>query len=283
MRSITTTTSVSVAMLLVAAVAYFPSAALAWTCTPIKPGCACQTPAALTCTDLATMRQDIVNAMNSFAPGPGASPLARFKGGIVRLAFHDASEYNATAADAFADGSPLYRADGCVDLNHPGNAGLQPTIAALDALWAPKHCAKISRADFWFFAAKVVIEESTPYIQADSSIFRIGNFSIPFHTGRVDRVSCPTVAPTTSLPGAEGGADEIRRTLMDNLGLDVQHTVALLGAHALGGTSAANSGYSGHWTMNPDLFTTQFFQGLLIWAFDAKAMPLPGNSEAQGG
>jgi hypothetical protein len=61
---------------------------------------------------------------------------------------------------------------------------------------------------------------------------------------------------------------------MDNLGLDVQHTVAFLGAHALGG--ASGSGFAGKWTINPDMFTTQFFQGLLTWAFDATPMPRPG-------
>jgi hypothetical protein len=208
------------------------------------------------------------------SPPPGFASQARFRGGIVRLAFHDAAEYNATASDTFADGSPKYRMDGCVDGNFPGNRGLAPAIAALDTIWAPKHCAKISRADFWFFAAKVVIEEATPYVQAGSSQFHIGNFSIPFFTGRVDRASCPTVASATSLPNADGGADEIKRTLMDNLGLDVQHTVAFLGAHALGG--ASGSGFAGKWTINPDMFTTQFFQGLLTWAFDATPMPRPG-------
>jgi hypothetical protein len=249
-----------------------------WTCTPVIAGCACETPTTLTCANLASMRADIKAAMKG-APPPGFASQARFRGGIVRLAFHDASEYNASASDAFADGSPKYRSDGCVDGNFPGNGGLEPTIAALNALWAPKHCAKISRADFWFFAAKVVVEEAAPYVQGNSAQFRIGNFSIPFFTGRVDRASCPTVASTSSLPDAEGGADEIKRTLMDNLGLDVQHTVAILGAHSLGG--AAASGYAGHWTINPDMFTTQFFQGMLIWAFDAAPMQRPGQTTQQ--
>jgi hypothetical protein len=243
-----------------------------WTCTPIKPGCVCKTPASISCNDLQSMRNDLIAAMNSFPAGSVA--LGRFKGGIVRLAFHDAAEFSRTAAP-FADGSPVFRADGCVDLAHPGNAGLSSPIAALDTIWS-KHCSKISRADFWYYAAKVVIEESTPYIRVGDPAFRIKNFSIPFFAGRIDRTKCKTVA-STMLPGAEGSHDEIKRTMIDNLGFDVQHTTALLGAHCLGGASPANSGYKGRWVFNPDLFTTQYFQSLLLWGFDKTPMKAPSG------
>jgi hypothetical protein len=243
-----------------------------WTCTPIKPGCVCRTPASISCNDLQAIRNDLIAAMNSFPAGSVA--LGRFKGGIVRLAFHDAAEFSRTAAP-FADGSPVFRADGCVDLAHPGNAGLSSPIAALDTIWS-KHCSKISRADFWYYAAKVVIEESTPYIRVGDPAFRIKNFSIPFFAGRIDRTKCKTVA-STMLPGAEGSHDEIKRTMIDNLGFDVQHTTALLGAHCLGGASPANSGYSGRWVFNPDLFTTQYFQSLLLWGFDKTPMKAPSG------
>jgi hypothetical protein len=121
-----------------------------WTCTPIKRGCVCQTPASISCSDLQSMRNDLIAAMNSFPAGSVA--LGRFKGGIVRLAFHDAAEFSRSAAP-FADGSPVFRSDGCVDLAHPGNAGLSSPIAALDTIWS-KHCGKINRADFWYYAAK---------------------------------------------------------------------------------------------------------------------------------
>jgi hypothetical protein len=246
-----------------------------WTCTPIKPGCVCKTPASISCNDLQSIRSDLIEAMDAFPDGSVA--LGRFKGGIVRLAFHDAAEFSRTAAP-FADGSPVFRSDGCVDLAHPGNAGLSSPIAALDTIWA-KHCSKISRADFWYYAAKVVIEESTPYIRVGDPSFRIKNFSIPFFAGRVDRTTCETVA-STMLPGAEGGHDEIKRTMIDNLGLDVQHTTALLGAHCLGGASPASSGYSGRWGFDPHLFTTQYFQSLLRWGFDKTPMKHATTGEA---
>ena len=107
------------------------------------------------------------------------------------------------------------------------------------------------------------------------------NFTITFYTGRVDRVNCTRPASGNPLPDAEGGSQEIVRTLMSNLGFDVEHTVALMGAHTLGGANA--SGYNGTWKDRPDLFTTQFFKELLVqsWVRGPMRNPTTGKATLQ--
>ncbi len=258
------------------------------TCEPIYPQCTCRTLSNISCAQLSSIYTSISNAINALRPNasalqadPNAATLkvGRFVGGIVRLAFHDAVEYDPALG---------LRADGCVDVARAGNRGLLRVVTALDPLWLP-YCSVMSRADFWHYAAKVAIETACPYVPeiaaalfAPVTLGTLSGYAIPFRAGRLDRRAC---AATAALPNAEGGVAELQVSMMDRLGLGVEQLVALLGAHTLGGASAENSGYNGTWTDRPDLFTTEYYKNLLVWllAAHARADPVTGAALQQWG
>ena len=250
-------------------------------CTPLQPGCTCQT-VALSCDTLHAIRHAVAKKVWGLrVPGATteelqassdalkASParLSRdageFVGGVVRLAFHDAAEFDPHSGDSL-------RADGCIDLANTGNAGLEPIIEAVDELWMP-FCSEISRADFWALAAKTAIEESTPYVgseygrnvnlagcdlstgdgcthgeQGRRTLLRgdavLDDFVLPFRYGRIDVPACGVPA-AGRLPDSESGPAEIEEKIMSKFGLDARRAVALMGAHTLGRCDVNNSGY----------------------------------------
>ena len=159
-------------------------------------------------------------------------------GGIVRLSFHDAGEFDQTTADALGP-------DGCVDLTKGDNAGLAAVIADLDGMWAP-FCDIISKADFWVLAAKVSVE-----------VTAVMDYEVPFRYGRTTAAECGYDGDR--LPAAEGGAEEIERVFVTAMGLTFRDAVALLGAHTLGRLETENSGFEGAWTNNPDTFDNNYF------------------------
>jgi len=230
-------------------------------CTPIYSQCTCQTEY-LSCADV----NEIYTAISIFIDHKRDSikkenpeaiyELGRILGGIVHLVWHDAVEYNPSTFNV--DG---LNSDGCVDKL---TVDLEAAIELWDPIWL-EWCSKISRADFWYLAAKVAIETSTPYVVQDSYSpahdFAHDHYWIPFNYGRKDKLSCP-LAPGTILPAAEGDASNIKTAIMNKFGLDSGHTVALIGAHTLGGASQKALGYDGIWTSRPDQFDNSYFQAL---------------------
>ena len=97
------------------------TAALVEACVPIYPGCVCST-TNFTCSDYASIRQMFVNEFAANLPYNATTiksdparysyKAGRFKGGIVRLAFHDASEYNCSDPDVF--GRPGFEQTGAL-------------------------------------------------------------------------------------------------------------------------------------------------------------------------
>jgi catalase (peroxidase I) len=122
-----------------------------------------------------------------------------------------------------------HNTEGCVDSNNPDNAGLDEVVAEIDLLWRP-FCSFLSKADFWVLAAKVAVE-----VTATAPI------TIPFRFGRTTAATCVDGV----LPGAQAGISEIQRVMVDQMGLTMRESVALLGAHTLGRFEARNSGFEG--------------------------------------
>ena len=285
--------------------------AVAHACTPIYPQCVCQT-TALSCDTIYQVRLAIAKKVWSLrVPGSTTVELTasmealkadpahlstdagNFVGGLVRLAFHDAAEFDPRSADSL-------RADGCVDLSQPGNAGLQAVIEQMDELWMP-FCGKMSRADFWVLAAKTAIEESTSYVPSEfgrnvnqagcniktgvgcdhgsrrRQLIRgdsvLSDFVLPFRYGRKDVETC--AAPAARLPSNEAPPTEIEDKIMTKFGLDARHAVALMGAHTLGRCDVNNSGYNSTWKDRPDLFTTAYFKLLKVGRWQRRAMRDP--------
>jgi catalase (peroxidase I) len=181
---------------------------------------------------------------------------SQFYGVVVRLAFHDAGEFNQNTDDALGS-------DGCLS-NSGSNYGLTESDGlvntVIESMWQ-NVCGSISRADFWVLLAKIVLEESDPTHQ----------ISIPFQYGRVDSVSCEDGAGR--LPGAQAGKPEFERVFVDQMGLTLSEGVTLLGAHTLGHVHPEFSGYgysrrtkgdltTNAWDYTPHQFDNQYFKVL---------------------
>eukprot|EP00930_Biecheleria_cincta_P086016 TRINITY_DN75386_c0_g1_i1.p1 TRINITY_DN75386_c0_g1~~TRINITY_DN75386_c0_g1_i1.p1 ORF type:complete len:514 (-),score=72.00 TRINITY_DN75386_c0_g1_i1:4-1545(-) len=277
-------------------------------CTPIYPQCICRTEN-LTCETIEAIRltfakrvwglrvpgnttEELTAAMDALKADPAHKSVdaANFVGGVVRLAWHDAAEYDPESADTL-------RPDGCVNLADNSNAGLDVVIAELDTLWLP-FCDKISRADFWVLAAKTVIEESTSYVPSQfgrnvnavdggshgsrrllKGEAILDGFVLPFRYGRQDVSSC-SVSGKARLPSAEKGATQIQTYIMQKFNLNARHAVALLGAHTLGRCDVNISGYNSTWKDRGDLFTTAYFKYLLVGQWKREQMVDPRSGQA---
>eukprot|EP00035_Acanthoeca_spectabilis_P032956 m.21353 g.21353 ORF g.21353 m.21353 type:complete len:485 (+) comp5679_c0_seq1:195-1649(+) len=166
-------------------------------------------------------------------------------GAAVRLAFHDAGEFDVNAADNFG-------VDGCVDLSRSDNNGLTEIIGQLETVRAP-FCHFVSRADFWVLAAKVAVE-----IRAN-----VNGYTVPFRFGRSDAASCQLPAGPGRLPSAQGGDEEITRVFVNQMQLTFRDAAALIGAHTLGRTQTANSGFNGPWNDESGVFSNEYYRELL--------------------
>jgi hypothetical protein len=177
-------------------------------------------------------------------------------GGVVRLAFHDAGSFDGSTGGA----------DGCVDLAHVSNRGLQPVIASLESI-VQAVSGTLSRADVWALAATVAIEAA-------------GGPQLTFRFGRIDSASCSGHGPRH--PDAEGNHVSIRADMVDRLGFSERAVSALMGAHVLGRAVTTNSGYNGAWVRQADRFTNRYFRDLLVVPWNRRALPdFEGSSRTQ--
>ena len=164
-------------------------------------------------------------------------------GGLVRLSFHDAG----TWSQSELNGGP----DGCILLTEPDNGGIAEIIAGIEDLYI-EWSDRISRADFWALAANAAIIEATPAgAIAD----------VPFRWGRVDAASCEF--DQGRLPDSEQGYNHVMDWAVDQLGLTMRDVVALMGAHTLGRTDPANSGYDGPWVNDEAVFDNRYYDDMI--------------------
>jgi len=169
-----------------------------------------------------------------------------FFGGLVRLAFHDAGTYVAATNS--------YGPVGCLNYSEPGNGGLHPVENMLEPVYQQVK-SLVSRADFWVIAAYTAVQDA-------------GGPMMPFKSGRVDCTSATFFKPAGLLPSPEGDWTSVSATFVTRMGLTIQDTVALMGAHVLGRAQLQNSGYEFAWVTAPNKFTNAFFRDLMTqqWA-----------------
>ena len=199
-------------------------------------------------------------AVSSFANN---IDLAHFYGASLRLAFHDAGEVDITKTD-------LLGPDGCLQTINTDNAGLieiaSPVFATIEPMWQ-QVCDKITRADFWALLGKAVVEKSAG-----------AGISINYQYGRKDNAVC--TAGAGRLPSAQGGSSTISQVFVTQMGLTLDDTVTLIGAHTLGHVHTENSGYglpnaaanilTNAWDSTPTVFDNQYYKSLLNVAWDWK-------------
>ena len=99
--------------------------------------------------------------------------------------------------------------DGCLSATS-ANAGLIESTSLVTTVMEPiwqKHCATISRADFWVLFAKLAVERADP----------TNTIRIPFQYGRKDNYNCST--GENRLPGAQLGLTAISHVFVTQMGL----------------------------------------------------------------
>ena len=192
----------------------------------------------------------VLSLVENYLSGLNEIESSAFKGIALRLAFHDAGEYDNGV------GGP----DAC--LSHTAdNNGLFEVDSLVVAVIAPMWhgvCDQIGAADFIAMLAKVLVESSLTASPDELFVFPSEsssdlNMNIPFHFGRVDNSVCEVSEPL--LPDAMLGFKTFGPFFVDQLGLTLEQGVALLGGHTFGHVHKEVSGYAldekSHWA--PDM------------------------------
>ena len=223
--------------------------------------------AAMTNSDLQEIKCKVFKAIDSFQ-GLGPQPLLAK---CVRLTFHDC----------------VGGCDGKVDLSVHGNEGLDIPINQLQEIYNGFAVRGISRADFWAAAGTFAIFKGVLNTAGTNSTApNITSSDFPplkFYYGRRDGSGVPM-----ALPNPHGGIEQVVGFFSQVFNMTVQDSVAIMGAHTLGGASKNNSGFDGirhfhsftfskfnaippipsspppgPWTDQPDAFDNTYYQQLL--------------------
>ena len=102
----------------------------------------------------------------------------------------------------------------------------------------------MSRADFYVLASIVAIEEGIKNANEGDPEVPMPSVAIPFKLGRTDCDTSPTTDRMLFFPDGREDFNELHDFFRDEFKLNVVDTVALMGAHTLGGCTGI-SGYSG--------------------------------------
>lgn len=155
-------------------------------------------------------------------------------------------------------------------MSNGDNAGLDIPINALVPVVAqyahnPELTASIgtpiSRADIWALATLVGAEMSTPNPPAD--------VTWPMtHIGRVDCSDANAAGEggfDHELPSPNLNTHELLAFFAENFGFNSDETVAIMGAHSIGGADRANSGFNGPhgWVNNPNVLANGYYDMIM--------------------
>merc|ERR1711892_961049 len=196
----------------------------------------------LTSTQVTRIKNKIKNVVN-----PAQSNLAT----ALRLSFHDC----------------VGGCDGCININNEDNAGLADTIAALDTVYTDNgYDSVLSRADFWAIAGIYAVDKTIALNDADceEDDCQVPDSGIVFQWGRVDCDTAPYTDVDVGLPSALLAHTDVMSFFATEFGFDANETVALMGAHTLGGADPANSGFTGIWITDEALFFNNEYYKKLI-------------------
>jgi len=220
--------------------------------------------------ELASLEASILDEfdMQNSSYGVPCEPCAQGDavGGLVRLAFHDATGSGG-------------RSNGCIDLAAPENGGLAPIVAQLQQAWQP-FVDIVSFADTIVIASNLAIRvASTPSLGHGGS-FNSGSgvgppednggpLILPFRFGRPDEDTC---SDSGLFPGTSFSWESSQQLFGQRFGLTATDIVALFGAHSIGRAEAANSGIEGGWTSFQGSFSTNYYKELLFGPWNRRTV-----------
>lgn len=143
---------------------------------------------------------------------------------VVRLAFH------------YCVGDS--GCDGCIDMSHPDNAGLDLSVDYLEDKAPAWLESGLSKADLYALAAMVAANMALGNAGWESDL---SNFEI----GRTD---CDATEVTNEVfPDSHVSPFAF---FEDNFGFTARETTVIMGAHTLGRAQLGNSGFQNFWTQN---------------------------------
>ncbi|GAA0139973.1 hypothetical protein LIER_01409 [Lithospermum erythrorhizon] len=158
---------------------------------------------------------------------------------MLRLAFHDAGNFDAKTKTGGANGSIRFP----VELANPANNGIKVALDFCDEV-KNKH-PTVTFADLYQLAGVVAVEVT-------------GGPNIDFVPGRTDS----TIPDAVRLPNPNGGSEHLRENFY-RMGLSDKDIVALSGSHTLGRAHKERSGFEGPFTKEPLKFDNSYFRELL--------------------
>jgi len=223
--------------------------------------------------DLDVLETQIRHAFDTITLPPNGGPL-RLKplaGSVLRLIFHDCggpSEGNI---------GPISKCDGCIELDdfaEHQNLGFR-AVDPLDDIYLNSTYqwnTKLSRADFWAFAATLAIKHTRDEAE-DNDILP----NIPIFFGRKDCSTSPdvddTITQTKPFPSGIAGWQSSFNWLHTNFGFNQEETVAILGAHTIGRTHPDDSGFNGPWVRPWGTFDNFYYQQIINGAWQQRETP----------
>lgn len=205
--------------------------------------------------------KEVKNEINRYVLRSSEFSKAALFGAALRLAFHDAGEFDINSSDLLGPDGCMAQSGDHLGLSQNGTMA----VDFFEPMWQ-RYCDSISRADFWVMIGKIAAERADPS----------RSLNIPFHFGRKDVTECS--GGDGRLPDAGPGMSEIKRTFVQQMGLTLKDSVALLGAHTVGHVHPQFSGFGSQddiqylstnyadnaWDESPSTFDNQYYQSLMI-------------------
>jgi len=174
---------------------------------------------------------------------------------MIRLAWHSAGSYCATAKNGGSDGGTMRFAP---ESEFGANAGLVNARNLIELV--KKRHPGASYADLYILAGYTAVKE-------------MGGPEIEFRPGRTDAPgpAAPEAdarfSPDGRLPDADKGdilsSAQHVRDIFYRMGFNDQEIVALSGAHSVGFCHTDRSGYWGPWSFSPNMFSNEYYRLLL--------------------
>ena len=225
------------------------------------------------CVDIPTYEEISIKIENILDSITDPQAKSHMIGGPLRLAAHDFMDFCKDCNDNMG-------ADGCINWNHPANAGLETMWNDNSALFLLhqqyQRSHGISRADFWILATGAVVKYS--------SVNHALDMKETYYWGRRDRTTSCT-ANGERMPNSVG-CQVVEATFLDRMDLTWTDAVALLGAHTVGLAHADFSGHDGMWVPNHDaahIFDKKYYENLVSRAWTPHVAPNPTLTDWQAG